>query len=117
MSNDQVLRYVIDGGIMERPENCPNVLYRLMSKCWQHRPTARPSFLQLESMILHNAEEPFKAVSFYHSAEGQDLVLQMQNGKNLFLIFKFFLLSFEIFVFFICTPDSWCIINDFHSPK
>lgn len=30
LSNDQVLRYVIDGGVMERPENCPEKLYMLM---------------------------------------------------------------------------------------
>ncbi|KAJ9594910.1 hypothetical protein L9F63_013794, partial [Diploptera punctata] len=52
LSNDQVLRYVIDGGVMERPENCPDRLYQLM------RLYVSPNFAQ---------------VSFYHSDEGREL--------------------------------------------
>lgn len=70
LSNDQVLRYVIDGGIMERPENCPDKLYNLMRICWQHKPSLRPSFLELEAMLLEDASPSFKNVSFYHSASG-----------------------------------------------
>lgn len=80
LSNDQVLRYVIDGGVMERPENCPDLLYDLMSKCWQHRPSARPSFIQLATMLLDSAAPSFRNVSFYFTSEGQELVSQMQNG-------------------------------------
>lgn len=70
LSNDQVLRYVIDGGIMERPENCPDKLYNLMRLCWQHKPSLRPPFLELEGMLLEDASPTFKNVSFYHSAAG-----------------------------------------------
>lgn len=70
LSNDQVLRYVIDGGIMERPENCPDKLYNLMRKCWHHRPTDRPTFLQLCSLLVDDASPNFSSVSFYHSSAG-----------------------------------------------
>ncbi|KAH8292293.1 hypothetical protein KR054_008217, partial [Drosophila jambulina] len=64
-SNEQVLRFVIEGGVMERPENCPDVLHRLMQRCWHHRYGARPSFLDiiayLEPLCL---ESDFKKVSF-----------------------------------------------------
>ncbi|XP_044256884.1 insulin-like receptor [Tribolium madens] len=70
LSNDQVLRYVIDGGVMERPENCPDKLYTLMRYCWQHKPSARPSFLKLCSLLLEDASTSFAQVSFYHSAAG-----------------------------------------------
>lgn len=74
LSNDQVLRYVIDGGVMERPENCPEKLYNLMCKTWQHRPSSRPTFMQIVSMLLDEAEPHFREVSFYHSNAGQELL-------------------------------------------
>ncbi|XP_044766315.1 insulin-like receptor isoform X3 [Coccinella septempunctata] len=70
LSNDQVLRYVIDGGVMERPENCPDKLYTLMRYCWQHKASARPSFLKLCSLLLEDASPSFAEVSFYHSSAG-----------------------------------------------
>lgn len=70
LSNDQVLRYVIDGGIMERPENCPDKLYNLMQKCWHHRPSDRPTFIQLCSLLVDDASSSFSQVSFYHSSAG-----------------------------------------------
>lgn len=72
LSNDQVLRYVIDGGVMERPENCPDKLYTLMRYCWQHKDSARPTFLKLCQYLLDDASESFAEVSFYHSAAGQE---------------------------------------------
>ncbi|EDW13659.2 insulin-like receptor [Drosophila mojavensis] len=70
LSNEQVLRYVIDGGIMERPDNCPEVLHKLMHRCWHHRPSARPSFLDIIDYLLHLSDPRFKEVSFYHSEAG-----------------------------------------------
>lgn len=73
LSNDQVLRYVIDGGIMERPENCPDKMYDMMKRCWQHKPVLRPSFLDIVSMLLSEVSPHFSSVSFYHSEEGAEL--------------------------------------------
>ncbi|CAG9816610.1 unnamed protein product [Phaedon cochleariae] len=72
LSNDQVLRYVIDGGVMERPDNCPDKLYTLMRFCWQHKPSARPTFLKLTQLLLDDASATFAQVSFYHSAAGAE---------------------------------------------
>nr|CDI30232.1 Insulin Receptor [Blattella germanica] len=72
LSNDQVLRYVIDGGVMERPENCPDRLYQLMRLCWQHKPKARPPFMELVSLLLPDVSPNFVQVSFYHSNEGRE---------------------------------------------
>lgn len=73
LSNDQVLRYVIDGGVMEEPDNCPEKLYELMRRCWQHKPSMRPSFLDLVAVLLPDVNASFTGVSFYHSEEGQEL--------------------------------------------
>ncbi|CAG9855077.1 unnamed protein product [Phyllotreta striolata] len=70
LSNDQVLRYVIDGGVMERPENCPDKLYTLMRYCWQHKPSSRPTFLKLCQLLLEDTNPSFAEVSFYHSPAG-----------------------------------------------
>lgn len=75
LSNDQVLRYVIDGGMMERPENCPDRLYELMQLCWQHKPIDRPSFMELVTLLLPDVPLDFAKVSFYHSAEGRELYM------------------------------------------
>lgn len=79
LSNDQVLRYVIDGGVMERPENCPEKLYNMMIKCWQHRPSGRPTFIQIVTMLLDDASPNFRALSFYYSQPGQELLLLPQR--------------------------------------
>lgn len=73
LSNDQVLRYVIDGGVMERPENCPDKLYELMRLCWEYSPNERPAFVDLVYMLLPDISESFAKVSFYHSPEGCEL--------------------------------------------
>ncbi|XP_058466137.1 insulin-like receptor isoform X2 [Malaya genurostris] len=78
LTNDQVLRYVIDGGVMERPENCPDKLYDLMRRCWQHRPTARPSFIDIIKMLLPDANDRFHDVCFFNSPESQEMGAQHQ---------------------------------------
>ena len=76
-----MVRYVVDGGVMERPENCMDKLYDLMRRCWQHRPSARPSFLDIIAMLLDDSMPGFNKVSFYHSPEGQEAVTQALLGK------------------------------------
>ncbi|XP_048513218.1 insulin-like receptor [Athalia rosae] len=81
LSNDQVLRYVIDGGVMERPENCPDSLYTLMRRTWNHKPNQRPTFLDIATMLLSEVNvESFERVSFYHSPEG--IEARHQNASH-----------------------------------
>jgi insulin receptor len=70
---------------MERPENCPDKLYDLMRQCWQHRPSARPSFLDIVSMLFPDAHPSFVKVSFYHSSEGQELLTQISQSEEIFI--------------------------------
>ncbi|KAL0128719.1 hypothetical protein PUN28_003826 [Cardiocondyla obscurior] len=79
LSNDQVLRYVIEGGVMERPENCPDSLYNLMRRTWNHRSSKRPTFIDIETLLLQEVNiEGFENVSFYHSPEG----IEARNQNN-----------------------------------
>ncbi|KAF7989857.1 hypothetical protein HCN44_008531 [Aphidius gifuensis] len=73
LSNDQVLKYVIEGGVMEKPENCPERLYYIMRKTWDQRPSRRVTFCSIVSMLLsyENPDyEGFDKVSFYHCNDG-----------------------------------------------
>jgi serine/threonine protein kinase len=47
LANEQVMSYVKDGRKMQRPENCPDVLFEMMSECWEAQPNSRPTFLDL----------------------------------------------------------------------
>ncbi|OXU24559.1 hypothetical protein TSAR_005271 [Trichomalopsis sarcophagae] len=74
LSNDQVLRYVIDGGVMERPENCPDILYGMMRQTWCHKATRRPTFIDIErELMLEVDTTEFEKVSFYHSPDGVEV--------------------------------------------
>lgn len=82
LSNDQVLRYVIDGGVMEEPDNCPEKLYELMRRCWQHKHTLRPSFMDIVTLLLTDVNTSFAAVSFYHSEEAQEVGLSLHSTRD-----------------------------------
>ncbi|GBP37476.1 Insulin-like receptor [Eumeta japonica] len=82
LSNEQVLRYVTEGGVMERPEQCPDRLYELMRACWAHRPSARPSFLHLVASLAPSAAPHFRQRSFFHTPHGQELYAQQQNVQE-----------------------------------
>ncbi|XP_026758782.1 insulin-like receptor isoform X2 [Galleria mellonella] len=73
LSNEQVVRYVVEGGVMERPEHCPDRLYELMRACWAHRAPARPTFLQLAADLAPQAMPYFRHRSFFHSPQGQEM--------------------------------------------
>lgn len=67
LSNEQVLKYVIDGGIMKEPEHCPKRLYSLMNDCWKHNPNMRPNFLKIVESLIDEVSPKFHEVSFYSS--------------------------------------------------
>ncbi|CAG9796449.1 unnamed protein product [Diatraea saccharalis] len=73
LSNEQVVRYVVSGGVMERPEHCPDRLYELMRACWAHRAHQRPSFLRLVADLAPNAHPSFRHRSFFHTPQGQEM--------------------------------------------
>merc|ERR1712071_421411 len=70
LSNEQVLKYVMDGGVMERPERCPDRLYDLMKTCWYYQAKHRPTFLDIIADLLPDVPVQFASVSFYHSDMG-----------------------------------------------
>uniref|UniRef100_A0ACB8G7G7 Uncharacterized protein n=1 Tax=Sphaerodactylus townsendi TaxID=933632 RepID=A0ACB8G7G7_9SAUR len=71
MSNEQVLRFVMDNGVLEKPENCPEKLHGLMSWCWQQNPRLRPAFTQILDSIKEDVSSRFLQHAFFCSAENK----------------------------------------------
>ncbi|XP_077114794.1 insulin receptor-related protein isoform X1 [Ranitomeya variabilis] len=67
MANEQVLHYVMDNGILEKPENCPDRLHDLMRWCWQKNPKNRPSFIQILESIKDELQPSFQQLSFFYN--------------------------------------------------
>uniref|UniRef100_A0A452R9G8 Tyrosine-protein kinase receptor n=1 Tax=Ursus americanus TaxID=9643 RepID=A0A452R9G8_URSAM len=87
LSNEQVLRFVMEGGLLDKPDNCPDMLFELMRMCWQYNPKMRPSFLEIISSIKDEMEPGFREVSFYYSEENkppepEELDLEPENMES-----------------------------------
>ncbi|KAM3610116.1 uncharacterized protein V6R79_025621 [Siganus canaliculatus] len=88
MSNEQVLRFVMEGGLLDKPENCPDMLFELMRMCWQYNPKMRPSFLEIISSIKDELDPPFREMSFFYSEENkppdtEELDMEVENMENI----------------------------------
>ncbi|XP_056621514.1 insulin-like growth factor 1a receptor [Triplophysa dalaica] len=87
MSNEQVLRFVMEGGLLDKPDNCPDMLFELMRMCWQFNPKMRPSFLEIINSIKEELEPPFPEVSFFYSEENkppdtEELDMELENMEK-----------------------------------
>uniref|UniRef100_A0A3B3W0Y7 Tyrosine-protein kinase receptor n=1 Tax=Poecilia latipinna TaxID=48699 RepID=A0A3B3W0Y7_9TELE len=69
LSNEQVLKFVMDGGFLDRPDNCPERI--LMQMCWQYNPKMRPTFLEIIEMLRDDLHPTFQEVSFFYSEENK----------------------------------------------
>lgn len=85
LSNEQVLQYVLGGGMLEHPHCCPDILHQIMVACWQRRPSHRPRFLQIvtELEAVSDVGQKFKQVSFCHSKEGQAIKANMAQQQDM----------------------------------
>ncbi|PWA14228.1 hypothetical protein CCH79_00012249 [Gambusia affinis] len=88
MSNEQVLRFVMEGGLLDKPDNCPDMLFELMRMCWQYNPKMRPSFLEIISSIKGDLDPHFQEVSFFYSEENkppdmEELDMEVENMENI----------------------------------
>ncbi|XP_056374073.1 insulin receptor isoform X1 [Hyla sarda] len=87
LSNEQVLKFVMDGGSLEQPENCHPRLHSLMQMCWQYNPKMRPTFLEIINMLKDDLHPSFQEVSFYYSEENKppendDLEIDFENMES-----------------------------------
>lgn len=67
LSNEEVLKFVVEGGTMNQPEDCPPVLWELMVLAWERKPKSRPHFLKIIEILLeHIDKKSFLQVSYYN---------------------------------------------------
>uniref|UniRef100_A0A8C3AWX1 Tyrosine-protein kinase receptor n=1 Tax=Cyclopterus lumpus TaxID=8103 RepID=A0A8C3AWX1_CYCLU len=71
LSNEQVLRFVMEGGLLEKPQNCPDMLFELMRMCWQYNPKMRPAFVEIISSLKDELDPSFREGSFFYSADNK----------------------------------------------
>lgn len=79
-SNEDVLSFVIDGGILEQPDDCPDRLYNMMCNCWKADPRARPSFLEIVHFLENDVCDSFEEVSYYHEMKRR--LLEITNTTS-----------------------------------
>ncbi|XP_038628582.1 insulin receptor isoform X4 [Tachyglossus aculeatus] len=71
LSNEQVLKFVMDGGYLDQPDNCPERVNHLMQMCWQYNPKMRPTFIEIIEMLKEDLHPSFQSVSFFYSEENK----------------------------------------------
>ncbi|MEE6507863.1 hypothetical protein FKM82_017163 [Ascaphus truei] len=87
LSNEQVLKFVMDGGSLDKPDGCPPRLHSLMQMCWQYNPKMRPTFLEIIEMFKDELHPSFQEVSFFYSDENKppetdDLEMDFENMES-----------------------------------
>lgn len=71
LSNEEVVKYVGSGKIMDTPERCPPKLFDLMVKCWRFRQKQRPTFKEIIEILLPDLDKNFQEVSYFFSEEAK----------------------------------------------
>uniref|UniRef100_A0A4W5JRN1 Tyrosine-protein kinase receptor n=1 Tax=Hucho hucho TaxID=62062 RepID=A0A4W5JRN1_9TELE len=88
LSNEQVLKFVMDGGYLDRPENCVERIHNLMTMCWQYNPKMRPTFQEIIEMLKEDVHPSFQEVSFFYSEENklpetEEFDLDLENMESI----------------------------------
>ncbi|XP_029004833.1 insulin receptor b [Betta splendens] len=88
LSNEQVLKFVMDGGYLDRPDNCPERMHSLMQMCWQYNPKMRPAFHEIIEMLREDLHPSFQEVSFFYSEENkvpetEEFDLDLENMESI----------------------------------
>ncbi|KAF4796561.1 hypothetical protein TURU_082759 [Turdus rufiventris] len=68
-SNTEVLHHVQSGGRLESPNNCPDDLCDLMTRCWSQEPHNRPTFSSIHDKLQEIRHSP---LSFIHCLEDKE---------------------------------------------
>ncbi|XP_051944822.1 insulin receptor a [Hippocampus zosterae] len=89
LSNEQVLKFVMDGGYLDRPDNCADRLHNLMQMCWQYNPKMRPTFQEIIEMLRDDLHPSYRQRSFFYSEDNKppesadDLDLDVDNMESI----------------------------------
>jgi hypothetical protein len=86
--NKDVLQFVLNGGRLEKPNDCPEALYQIILSTWAEKPQDRPSFAVLLKDLLELAgseNEPtsqsLPSNSFYAITDGKNYNYTQEEKK------------------------------------
>ncbi|XP_024940155.1 insulin-like peptide receptor [Cephus cinctus] len=72
-SNEEVLNYVLRKGTLTIPRNCPELIHKMMERCFKWRPSDRPTFMEIVAELEPFLGQDFCDSSFYHSEAGVEI--------------------------------------------
>lgn len=64
VSNELLLKYLIDGNRLQWPEICSEELYKLMRRCWSESPDDRPFFAEIVQLLEQKENNAHVYVNF-----------------------------------------------------
>lgn len=65
LSNDEVIKRVISGFTLSRPDNCSDKLFHIMERCWKKSSRDRPTFNDIVEFLLPEIENQLYPNCFY----------------------------------------------------
>ncbi|NXQ82134.1 ROS1 kinase, partial [Nyctibius grandis] len=68
-SNTEVLHHVRSGGRLESPNNCPDDLCDLMTRCWAQEPHNRPTFSCIQDKLQEIRHSPLPFIYYLEDKE------------------------------------------------
>nr|KAG5703678.1 hypothetical protein BaRGS_002552 [Batillaria attramentaria] len=89
LSNEEVVKFVVEGRIMDEPPGCPEKLWEIMRSCWRYKARERPTFKQIIEKLIPHLNGNFEKVSFFftgddsHSDNGEDAHCSQIEGEGL----------------------------------
>jgi len=78
-----ILCRVVAGVRPERPQNCPDAIFKLMEQCWQHTPADRPTFANLKMGV----QDAYANEIATHAAHDQSLCVVCLDKQADFALF------------------------------
>ncbi|KAM7344842.1 neurospecific receptor kinase isoform 2-T3 [Cochliomyia hominivorax] len=57
LTHAEVIKYIKDGNVLSCPDNTPLSVYALMRRCWNRKPSERPSFNEINHCVQHSIAE------------------------------------------------------------
>jgi serine/threonine protein kinase len=82
MGNDGAMKYIKNGGTMEKPNECPESIHNLMRNCWRQLPEDRPTFIDICQHLLPHSNQRFLRDSFVTSNDGRLAIAEQQQSRD-----------------------------------
>ncbi|CAD5121139.1 DgyrCDS9675 [Dimorphilus gyrociliatus] len=55
-TNEEVMRFILDGIMLQKPKDCPSAIYHTMLGCWRSTPSERSTFQKINHHLVEYCE-------------------------------------------------------------